>query len=219
MTFEQIKKQLEQYRSEGKKYFTSSSFQSHSIVLLHLLSRIDRSVPVYFLNTGFHFPETLSFRDKVTELLHLNLKIVESPTPKIHQRDWGGKFLFASDPDYCCYLNKTLPMEPVLAEFDVWINGVRADQSNTRKNFRVEEPAPFGAIRFHPMLNWNSKMIWEYQKKYSLPFHPMESKGYLSIGCEPCTQKISLEENNRSGRWAGMKKTECGLNTDLVLKS
>jgi phosphoadenosine phosphosulfate reductase len=98
----------------------------------------------------------------------------------------------------------------------VWINGVRADQSDVRKSFKVESPAPFNTIRFHPMLDWSPKMIFDYLKEYNIPHHPLEEKGYFSIGCEPCTRRIDLNAGEREGRWFGLKKTECGLNTDLV---
>ena len=218
MNFEEIKYKINEYQQGYLKMFTSSSFQTHSIVLLHILSRIDNSIPVYFINTGFHFPETIAFKDKVAEMLKLNIKEVSSFTPKHMQKDSKGGFLFTSDPDFCCYLNKVQPLEPILAEHDVWINGVRADQSSVRKNFKVEEKAPHDVIRFHPMLDWNTKMIELYIKEHQLPRHPLEEKGYFSIGCEPCTRKFDLEWSAREGRWFGLNKTECGLNTDLVSK-
>lgn len=216
MTFEEIAAKIGDYKNRGLKLFTTSSFQTHSIVLLHILSRIDKKIPVYFIHTGYHFPETLSYRDQITELLGLNLKNVFSSTAKINQRDASGKLLFASDPDYCCHLNKVAPLEPVLAEHDIWINGVRADQGELRKSFKEEEKAKFGVTRFHPMLDWNNKMIYDYLKKHNIPHHPLEEKGYLSIGCEPCTRKWDANMDSRDGRWYGLKKTECGLNTELV---
>lgn len=216
MTVDEIKSKILEYKGQGKKLFTTSSFQTHSIVLLHILSKIDNSIPVYFINTGYHFSETIGFRDQVSELLNLNLKDVSSFTPRNMQKDAEGKLLFASDPDFCCYLNKVQPLEPILAEHDVWINGVRADQSAVRKSFKVEEKATHDVIRYHPMLDWNTKMIETYIKEHKLPRHPLEEKGYFSIGCEPCTRKFDLEWNAREGRWFGLKKTECGLNTDLV---
>ena len=134
------------------------------------------------------------------------------------QRDPDGKLLFTSDPDHCCYLNKTQPMEPVLMTHDVWINGVRADQSAVRAAMKIEQPARHGCIRFHPMLDWTPKMIWQYQKEHNLPKHPLEEKGYISIGCEPCTRKVDPEMQEREARWFGMNKVECGLNTDLINK-
>ncbi|MBX2946705.1 MAG: phosphoadenylyl-sulfate reductase [Cyclobacteriaceae bacterium] len=206
------------YARDGKRLFTSSSFQSHSLVLLHILSRIDKSIPVYFINTGYHFPETIKFRDYITELFGLNTVDLMSEVPKYMQRDGEGKLLFASDPDHCCYLNKTQPMDGILRTHDVWINGVRADQSAVRATMKVEQPAPYGTLRFHPMLDWSAKMIWEYQKDHNLPKHPLEVKGYVSIGCEPCTRRLDPAMQEREARWYGLKKVECGLHTELVSK-
>lgn len=205
MTFEAIREQIYQYQANGKRLFTSSSFQSHSLVLLHILSRIDRSIPVYFINTGYHFPETIQFRDYVTELFGLNTIDLKPEVPKFMQRDAAGNLLFTSDPDHCCYLNKTRPMDAVLREYDVWINGVRADQSAVRAAMQTEQPAPYGTIRFHPMLDWSSKMIWQYRKEFNLPTHPLEEKGYISIGCEPCTRRLDPSMQEREARWYGLK--------------
>lgn len=218
MKFDEIKAKIEAYKTTGKRLFTTSSFQSHSLVLLHMLSRIDKTIPVYFINTGYHFPETVRFRDFITGEFGINTVDLKSEVPKFMQRDYDGKLLFASDPDHCCYLNKTQPMDAILRSNDVWINGVRADQSAIRAAMRIEQPAQHGCIRFHPMLDWTPKMIWEYQKEYNLPKHPLEEKGYFSIGCEPCTRKLDPEMQEREARWFGLNKVECGLNTDLVSK-
>jgi phosphoadenosine phosphosulfate reductase len=216
MNFESIKAKIEAYEQAGKKLFTSSSFQSHSLVMLHILSRINRSIPVYFINTGYHFPETIRFRDQVTEQFGLHTIDLKSEVPKYMQRDSEGKLLFTSDPDHCCYLNKTQPMDSILRTYDVWINGVRADQSAVRAAMKVEQPASHGAVRFHPMLDWNARMIWQYQQEYNLPKHPLEAKGYVSIGCEPCTRRLDPNMQEREARWYGLKKVECGLHTELV---
>lgn len=210
--------QIKAYQARGLKLFTTSSFQTHSIPLLHILSQIDKNIPIYFLNTGYHFPETLAFRDEITDLLGLNLINLQSPTPKYQQRDQYGRLMFTSDPEYCCYMNKIQPLEPIIQKMDVWINGVRADQNSNRKQFKVEEQTPDGTLRYHPMLFWTSKMIYDYRKLYNLPPHPLEAKGYLSIGCEPCTRSYLEENESRSGRWMGMSKNECGLHTDLIKK-
>ena len=110
------------------------------------------------------------------------------------------------------------PLDLILAENDIWINGVRGDQSATRKAMKVEQPAPHDTLRFHPMLDWTSKTIYQYQKEFDLPKHPLEEKGYFSIGCEPCTRKFDLEMQEREARWYGMNKTECGLHTELIKK-
>lgn len=218
MQEKEIKEWILRYQSKGLRLFTTCSFQSHSLVLLHLLTRIDKTIPVFFLNTGYHFPETITFKEEITKLFGITVTDLFSPVPKSMQKDSQGRLLFTSDVDFCCYLNKTLPMEPILHEYDIWINGVRADQSSVRKNFKVEEPAPHGCTRFHPMLDWTPKMINDYLKQYNIPRHPLESKGYLSIGCEPCTAKFDPTMSERDSRWMGLKKVECGLNTDLVNK-
>ena len=218
MKFEEIKSQIDTYKREGKRLFTTSSFQSHSLVLLHILSRIDNTIPVVFINTGYHFPETVKFRDTIAEKFKLNVIDLKSMTPRYMQKDYQGKLLFASDPDHCCYVNKTQPMDQMLLRYDIWINGVRADQSAVRKAMSTEQPAPHGSMRFHPMLDWNAKQIYDYRKEYNLPEHPLEKQNYLSIGCEPCTRKIDPELQEREARWFGMNKTECGLHTELISK-
>jgi phosphoadenosine phosphosulfate reductase len=218
LNFTAIKEKVFRYKDQGKKIFTSSSFQTHSIVLLHMLSRIDRKIPVYFINTGFHFPESLEFRDRILDLLNLNLIDLKSDTPKCLQKNSEGKLLFTSDPDYCCYLNKVQPMENILRSYDVWINGVRAEQSVARNAMKTEQPAPHNVVRFHPLLNWSAKMIHDYRKEFNLPEHPLDSQGYLSVGCEPCTRKFDPEMPERENRWYGLKKVECGLHTELAKK-
>jgi len=214
-----IKKKINEYKSKGLQIFTSSSFQSHSIPLLDILNKVDPGIPIYFLNTGFHFPETLEYKDEIASLLNLNVIELESSQPKISQKDANGRFLFSSNPSYCCYINKILPLEPILIEKDVWIAGVRKTQNSNRASFNFEEEGKFNTLRFHPILDWSDRLIWKYIKDHKLPKHPLHDKGYVSIGCEPCTQKFeNVDAEVRDGRWAGMKKTECGLHLDLIKK-
>lgn len=211
---------ISSYIKEGKKVFSTSSFQSQSLVLLHIISQTDKNIPVYFINTGYHFPETLEYRDFLMKQLGLNVISISSPVPRHLQKDASGRLLFASDPDRCCYFNKVLPMEKIVAEHDVWINGVRADQTNNRKNLETIEKTDQGIIRYHPILEWDRKKVEKYIKYYDLPKHPLEFKGYPSIGCEPCTRKIDVNDlvSGRAGRWDGLNKTECGIHTELIGK-
>ncbi len=211
-----IKDKTEGYLTAGKRIFITSSFQTHSIPMLHIFSVIAPDIPVYFLNTGFHFPETYFFKKQIADLLKINVISLESQTPKINQRTVNGKFYYAVNPDYCCHLNKILPLEPILTTHDIWITGVRGDQNANRKNMGMEAPGAFDTLRFHPMINWNAKMIHQYRQDFNLPEHPLEKEGYLSVGCEPCTEKFL--DGSRDGRWGGMKKNECGLHTELINK-
>ena len=217
MEFRELQIRVKRYQEEGKRIFTTCSFQSHSLVLLHMLSRIDRDIPVAFINTGYHFPETIEFRDWILDLFGMtNLIDVRSEMSKSLQRGKNGRLLFATDPDYCCYLNKTEPLDNILRSYDIWINGVRADQSEARKAMQVEQQAPNNSKRFHPMLDWTSKKIFAYRKEHNLPSHPLEEKGYFSIGCEPCTRRVDAEMSEREVRWFGLNKSECGLHTELI---
>ena len=207
---------LHSYLDQGKNVFATCSFQTQSLPLLHMISRVDRDIPVYYANTGFLFPETIRFADQISRDLNLKVIGLRPEVTKLQQLDNQGRFFYTSDPDHCCYLNKVQPLEPILIEHDIWINGIRADQSSVRAQMAEEEKAAFNCMRYHPMLNWDSKMVYYYRVNHHLPEHPLEAKGYLSIGCEPCTSSAFGEGNERNSRWFGMNKTECGLNTTLV---
>jgi phosphoadenosine phosphosulfate reductase len=215
-TLTNLQSHLRHYRAEHRSIFATSSFQSNSVVLLHLLSIADNTIPVYFLNTGYHFPETLAFRDALAARFDLNIIDLYSHVPRAQQRDAHGRLLFTSDPDRCCDLNKVQPLEPVLIANDVWINGIRASQSLTRAARQVEEPTRHNVLRYHPILTWTAAMVRDYIELHDLPRHPLEARGYGSVGCQPCTRKLDPGAlyDDRTGRWFGMKKTECGIHLD-----
>ncbi len=210
MQIQSIQEKIFQYKNEGKRLFATSSFQTNSVVLLHIISRIDKTIPVYFINTGFHFPETINYKDQVTCMLGLRVTDLLPNVPKVMQCNAQGDLMFTFDPDYCCYLNKVQPVEALLDRYDIWVNGVRAEQNNIRSSFREEEATQHKAVKYHPILNWSAKEMEVYMEFFNLPVHPLEKRGYKSIGCEPCTRPASGSDL-REGRWAGMKKTECGL--------
>lgn len=217
--FEQFRDRVRAFQAAGKQLFASTSFQGHSVPMLHMLMRIDPSIPVYYVNTGYLFPETLRFRDALKQLLGLQFVQLRPLVSKSQQRNEEGALMYSWDPDRDAYLNKVQPMELILAKYDVWINGVRADQSDARKRLAVEQPAAHGCLRYHPMLDWNARMVHAYIKEHQLPPHPLENEGYLSIGDMPSTRKVMEGYDERTSRWYGLKKTECGLNTDLVMNT
>jgi phosphoadenosine phosphosulfate reductase len=168
---------------------------------------------VYFLNTGYHFPETLRFKKLLASRLGLNIVDLHATVPRIQQR-MGGRLLFASDPDHCCHVNKIEPLKPIIQQHDVWVNGIRAGQSAVRRAMREEQPTQ-GILRYHPLLNWSDADVAAYVKHHGLPEHPLAAQGYVSVGCRPCTRAPSPASDQRDGRWKGLKKTECGLHTTL----
>jgi phosphoadenosine phosphosulfate reductase len=193
----------------------SSSFQTQSLPLLHLISQICPEMPVIFLNTGFHFSETLSYRDELQALLNLNIVIARPAVEKSDLMIRYGEGLYRRDPDLCCYINKVEPMQRAKTGLRAWISGVRHDQTEYRSGLRVLEAPSEGPLKIHPLLNWTKKEVWAYIDQYQLPVHPLLALGYMSVGCAPCTRPIHAGENERDGRWAGLDKVECGLHLNL----
>lgn len=214
-----ITETIEKFLADDRRLFVSSSFQTHSIPLLHILSTFGKAIDVVVTDTGYLFPETYSFISEVVSDFDLQIRIVKSDTPKSLQRDNSGNLFYVSDTDFCCELNKVQPLERILPEYDVWINGVRRDQNSVRAGFSEFQMSKHGVLRYHPMLEWTSKEIYSYRMQYGLPEHPLEVDGYLNIGCAPCTSRFLSNEGTRDARWRGSSKQECGLNTDLIIAS
>ncbi|WP_390173958.1 phosphoadenylyl-sulfate reductase [Rhodopirellula islandica] len=190
----------------------TSSFQTQSIPLLHLVSQICPTTPVLFLDTGFHFAETLAFKSEIQEVLGLNIVDLK-PLSGQAEGQSKNQQLPSSDPNLCCHLNKVEPLQNELKNFDAWITGIRRDQTSQRSKSKVVSTQNNGTVKICPMLNWSKEDIETYIAKHSLPRHPLHEAGFASIGCAPCTALPSTNDA-RSGRWAGTSKTECGLHLD-----
>lgn len=191
-----------------------SSFGAESSVLLHLISSIDRSVPVLFLETGKHFAETLAYRDTVVERLGLSdlRNLVPDPVELAASDESGLRWSY--DPDGCCDIRKVRPLARMLAGFDASITGRKAFQSSTRANlplFEIDTSDAQGRLKINPLADWNADRLAAYMAEHNLPPHPLVAQGYPSIGCSPCTSKVADGEDPRAGRWRGWDKTECGI--------
>lgn len=193
----------------------SSSFQTQSIPLLHILSKTVPEMEVIFLDTGFHFPETLAFRDQLQKDLGLRVRNTVPAISKAELFRRYGSAPFQTNPDLCCHLNKVLPMEEATRDLVALVSGVRRDQTKTRSNFKVLERREDGQLRVHPMLRWTKKDVWDYIDEHTLPYHPKFHEGYLSVGCAPCTRPVFGDQDERAGRWASQDKDECGLHTPV----
>nr|WP_321360796.1 phosphoadenylyl-sulfate reductase [uncultured Hyphomonas sp.] len=190
-----------------------SSFGAESVAMLSLIAEVDPSLPVIFLDTGMHFPQTLDYRDEVIE--RLGLTGVRSTPPNETERkvlDPDNK-LWQSEPDACCALRKVRPLEPALEGFDAWITGRKRFHGGQRMKLPVFEFAN-GRYKVNPMAGWTAEDVILFMKQRNLPRHPLVDQGYPSIGCWPCTRPASDPLDPRSGRWAGQDKTECGLHLD-----
>jgi len=191
-----------------------SSFGAESVALLHLVASIDPSVPVLFLDTGKHFPETLAYRDQVAALLGLKDLRVLHPDPEMLVKRDATDLRWSYDPDGCCEIRKVQPLEKALAGFDATITGRKAFQASTRGNlprFEIDGDR----LKFNPLADWTKADLDAYFEAHALPRHPLEEQGYLSIGCAPCTSMVKPGEDPRAGRWRGWEKTECGIHTPV----
>ncbi len=189
-----------------------SSFGAESVALLHLVAMVDRTTPVLFIDTRLLFAETLVYQAEMAERLGLrDVRILRTDEDTLKKRDPYGALRF-SDPDGCCALRKTVPLENALNGFDGWITGRKRYQSGTRASldfFEIEEAT--GRIKVNPMAHWAPEDIRVYMDENRLPRHPLVAQGYPSIGCAPCTSKVVPGEDARAGRWRGQDKDECGI--------
>jgi phosphoadenosine phosphosulfate reductase len=191
-----------------------SSFGAESAVLLHLVSRVDANVPVLFLDTGKHFPETLDYRDLLVKQLGLtNLVNLVPDAEELAKKDENG-LRWSYDPDGCCEIRKVKPLEKALLGYDASFSGRKAFQAATRATlprFEVDTADAQGRLKVNPLIDWSPERIAAYIAEHDLPAHPLVAQGYPSIGCMPCTSKVAEGEDPRSGRWRGWNKTECGI--------
>ena len=194
-----------------------SSFGAESAVLLDLVARVDPSVPVLFLDTGKMFQETLDYRDAL--IARLGLTGVRNIAPEeavIAARDGTG-LRWSYDPDGCCEIRKVLPLARAMKDFDASITGRKGFQAATRSGIpRFELDGD--RIKFNPLADWTKADLDQWFETRGLPRHPLEAKGYLSIGCAPCTSVVKPGEDPRAGRWRGWDKVECGIHGEPIVR-
>ena len=191
------------------------SFQAEDMIVLDLLRKRVPGIPVLFLETGYHFAETYEFRDKIAAEWGLNLVNV-LPKKTVAEQESERGILYRTDPTKCCQLRKVEPLMAALEPFDIWFTGLRREQSPTRKNLKKVEqhqlPSGQTLLKVSPLADWTWGQVWEHTAARKLRYLPQYDRGYMSIGCEPCTALPNDPGNPRSGRWGG-QKLECGIHT------
>lgn len=189
------------------------SFQAEDVVVLHQAIQQRRDIPVLFLETGYHFPETLAYRDQIAAEWNLNLYNLSAKQSVAGQEAQFG-ILNQTAPDRCCGFRKVTPLFEGLAPYDTWITGLRREQSPTRANLQTIEsfklPGGKELKKISPLATWTMRDVWKYLELHDIPTLSLYEKGFTSIGCQPCTELPFDPENARSGRWHG-KKLECGI--------
>ena len=201
--------------NQNASFCLTSSFQAEDMVVAHLVTKRVPGLPVLFLDTGYHFPQTYEFRDRMTKQWSLNLVNV-LPAQTVEEQESAFGILYRSQPTQCCQLRKVEPLMRALEPFDIWFTGLRREQSPTRKHLKKVElhrlPTGKNLWKVSLLADWNWKQVWSYVNSNGIPYLPQYDEGYLSIGCQPCTALPSDPTNPRSGRWGGTK-LECGIHT------
>jgi phosphoadenosine phosphosulfate reductase len=192
----------------------TSSFQTECVVLVDMLRRQRPDIPVLFLETGYHFPETIAYRDQMTREWNLNLINLQAKQSVADQEAQFG-ILNKTDPNKCCALRKVGPLFEGLAKYNIWYTALRREQSPTRANLQHVEPFKLqtGEVleKVSPLATWTNRDVWGYLSKHGIPALSLYDQGYTSIGCQPCTNLPFDPNDPRSGRWQGKGKLECGI--------
>jgi phosphoadenosine phosphosulfate reductase len=190
----------------------TTGFGYSGMILLWGVRQIEPSHPIYFIDTGYHFPETLVFKEKMTH--HWNLNVITLKAEESSRQDTGsdGLPLHRSDPNTCCLKHKVSPLLPILPTREAWMHALRRDQAITRRNLEFAELDASSTLRLYPLIDWSRERCWAFIEREKIPVHPLHAKGYSSIGCQPCTRPVGEMEHERAGRWdGGARKSECGL--------
>ncbi len=193
-----------------EKVFATTAFGANGLVLLDLIKKKKRDMPVYFIDTGYHFSETLEIKEHYKKQ---GFNIIELNSTVDDRENLLQKF----GSDICCRIRKVEPLRNLMKEKQghLWITALSWDQSETRRNIRFLEPQDNSIVKFNAMLAWKEDQIWQYIREHNLTYNKLYNKGYKSIGCKPCTTPVEDEEDGRAGRWRGSDKKECGLHVPL----
>jgi len=218
MDLQEVNRELEEMVAEERlnwaaekmgKIVHGSSFRPEDMAIIHLTGG---NLPTFFLDTNYHFEETLELVETARKTYELNLDVHRSyPSREAFEADHGP--LYETDPDECCRINKIEPLQEALEGVDAWVAGLRREQSPTRADTDIVEKDG-DRLKVSPLADWSKDDLWSYIEDNDIPYNPLHDQGYPSVGCEPCTSPVGDDEDERSGRWSGSGKTECGLHDE-----
>jgi phosphoadenosine phosphosulfate reductase len=189
-----------------------TAFGPEGNCIIHMLADIEPRVRIFNLETGYQFPETLEVRERIKRRYGIEVEFIlpEMTVPE-YEAEHGGP-LYVIRPDQCCYDRKIEPLRRAIVGYDAWISAIRKEQTVDRaKASVVEWDAKFELVKINPLLGWTKKDVWNFVLKHDIPYNPLHDRGYPSVGCWPCTASVGEGEDDRSGRWRGTGKKECGL--------
>jgi phosphoadenosine phosphosulfate reductase len=201
------------FESFGQHVAISSAFGAAGMVIIDMTARLrGKDFRVFTLDTQFLFPETYHLMQRIEQKYGVAIERVYAAQLPAEQENEHGKALWARDPDLCCNLRKVEPLRQKLSELAAWITSIRRDQTASRASaHKVEWDAKFGLLKINPLADWSDKQVWRYIHDHEVPYNPLHDQDYPSIGCTHCTRPVIPGEDQRSGRWAGFAKRECGL--------
>ena len=208
----------------GPRAAIGSSFQGAGLVIIDLARKHGLNFPVFTLDTGLLFPETVELKQRLEDHFGFKFETLEPDITTDEQADIHGPELWKQNPDLCCMVRKVLPLRDRLSDLDCWITGLRRQQSKTRQSIGVVEVYVFDEasgreiVKLNPMANWTREDVWKYIREQRIPYNPLHDLGYRSIGCWPCTRLTANGEGERAGRWTGFNKVECGIHTFMPKK-
>jgi phosphoadenosine phosphosulfate reductase len=194
------------------KLMMATAFGPEGCCILHMLGEIEPSVRIINLDTGYQFAETLELSDRIQKRYGITVEYIrpELTVPE-YEAEHGGP-LYVHRPDQCCYDRKVLPLRRAVVGYHAWISAIRADQTDHRRAADIVQwDAKFNVVKVNPILRWTKSDVWKFVTDHEIPYNPLHDQGYPSIGCWPCTSPAEDGGDDRSGRWAGSKKKECGL--------
>lgn len=201
------------YDEFGDKLAMTTAFGYSGIVLMSFVKDIVPEIPIYFIDTRYHFEETLKLAEKIKREWNLNIIYLSTKYTEEELEKIIGKETYKTDPDLCCQYRKTEPLLCALKTKDAWLSSIRMDQTRTRESIGVIEIDSRGVIKINPLYKWTRDQTWMYIRKYDLPYNPLHDQYYPSIGCKPCTSPVDKGGDERDGRWRGMSKVECGIHS------
>jgi phosphoadenosine phosphosulfate reductase len=208
----------------GARAAIGTSFQGAGLVMIHLARQNDLGFPVFTLDTGLLFPETVALKKRLEEFFGFTIESLEPDLTVDEQADINGPELWNTNPDLCCTMREVIPLRDRLMDLDCWTTGLRRQKSETRTSigilevYAVDESAARDIVKLNPMANWTREAVWDYLRDNKIPYNPLHDQGYRSIGCLPCTKKTANGEAERAGRWTGFNKVECGIHTFMPKK-
>jgi phosphoadenosine phosphosulfate reductase len=196
------------------KLTMATAFGPEGCVIIHMLSKIEPRTPVFNLDTGYQFQETLDLRNRIAERYGIEVELKRPELSVAEYEAKNGGPVYKNEPDRCCFERKIVVLQKAAVGMNAWMSGIRRDQSPDRaKAPIVGWDKKFGLVKISPLANWTKKEVWKLITEESVPYNPMHDQGYTSIGCWPCTRAVMFGEDERAGRWSGTGKVECGLHT------